>query len=176
VVNKQDQLGRTPLFLAVKERQYKASRVLLDMGPDIDAGSSQSGWSPLLLASWIGDNAHVEVLVAHGASVDHRCSTGCNFTPLAAAAASKQPQVCSALRAAGANVEYAVDLMRVSTFSAREEVAGFIAGAGTVPADPGANSVLFLALSAVLQLSTVAKSWKGNFGKLWTTVAMPKLI
>jgi hypothetical protein len=67
--------------------------------------------------------------------------------------------------------------MRASTtFSAREEIAGFISGASVVSADPGANSGLLLALSVVLQLSTVAKSWKGDVGKLWTTVAMRKLL
>jgi len=160
----------------VKERQHNASRVLLDVGPDIDVGSSQSGWSPLLMASWVGDKAHVDVLMAHGANVDHRCSTGCNFTPLAAAAASKRSQICSALRAAGADVEYAVDLMRASTFSAREEVAGFIAEAGTMSADPGATSWLLLAPSAMAHMIEVAKSLKGNVGKPWTNVAMRKFI
>jgi ankyrin repeat protein len=176
VVNKQDKLGRTPLFLAVKERQHTASRVLLDMKPDIDAGSSQSGWSPLLMASWIGDKAHVEVLVARGASVDHRCSRGCNFTPLAAAAAAKHSHICSALRAAGADVEYAVGLIRASTFATREDVAGFIAGATAMSTDPGTNSGLLLTPFAIVHLSKMAKSLKGNFGKLWTTVAMRKLV
>jgi ankyrin repeat protein len=170
VVDKQDRLGRSPLFLAVKERQHNASRVLLGIGPDIDAGSSQSGWSPLLMASFVGDKAHVEALVAHGASVDHRCSTGCNFTPLAAAAASKHSQICSALRAAGADVEYALDLMRASTYTSRVEVAEFIVGASAMYADPGVNPGLLVAPSAIVDLIEVAKSLKGKIRKLWTTV------
>jgi len=127
VVNQWDEFGRTPLFLAVKERQHSALLALLDLGADIDAGSNQTGWSPLLMASWIQDNASVEILVAHGASVDHRCSTPCNFTPLSAAAVSKSLAICSVLCAAGANVEYALDLLLASDFAAQEEVAGFIA-------------------------------------------------
>lgn len=80
VVTQLDSLGHTPLFLAVKERQHGALLMLLDLRADIDAGSNQSGWSPLQMASWMQDSACVEILVTRGASADHCCSRRWNFT------------------------------------------------------------------------------------------------
>merc|ERR1712032_127527 len=131
---------------------HSAVRMLLGLGADVDAGSSQSGWSPLVVASWVRDNAGVEILVAHGASVDHRCSTGCNFTPLSAAAASESFPICSALFAAGANVDYAVDLMLASEFGEKQSIT---------------HSIRLLKPSSVLPPSNIANSLTQYLGKVW---------
>ena len=73
--------------------------------------------------------------MAHGANVDHCCTTYCHFTPLAAAAAAQCLASCKMLVAAGASVARSVDLIHDSALSVarKKDINDFICdGAATV--------------------------------------------
>jgi hypothetical protein len=115
VLSKTYDLGRMPLYIAVKHSQHAAIETLLHRGADVDAGSLSTSWSPLVLASWMGDSVAIELLIKHGSNVDHRASHG--FTPLAAAAMARCVKSCKVLLIAGASAALA---KRLHTDSVRE--------------------------------------------------------
>jgi ankyrin repeat protein len=105
VLSNTDAIGRMPLYMAVKHSQHAAMETLLHMGADVDAGSSATSWSPLVLASWMGDSQAIELLIKHGSNLDHPASHG--FTPLAAAAMARCIKSCKVLLIAGASATLA---------------------------------------------------------------------
>jgi len=115
-----DELGRLPLYMAVRMHRYSLIEPLLHMGAEIDKGSLVNGWSPLLLASWMGDVPAVKKLIRLGSNVDFCGRYG--FTPLAAAVAAYNFESCNVLLAAGANLELAAGLMQSSGSVLKDDI------------------------------------------------------
>lgn len=116
-----DDLGRMPLFVATKMHRSSALEPLIHLGADVDAGSLTTGWSPLVLASWMGDIPAINTLISHGASLDHCGPHG--FTPLAAAAAAQNYESCKLLLDAGANAALAETMILTSGNARKEDIA-----------------------------------------------------
>jgi len=126
VLSETDKVGRTPMYLAVRTSNHQAMKLFLRLGAPINAGNVSNGWSPLLLACWMRDMEAMEMLIAHGADVDHQCSGESGFTPLAAAAAREDLEVCGILIAAGASPAKAEHLMRRSNSPMKKDIIDFI--------------------------------------------------
>lgn len=62
--------GWTPLYAAIKSRQYAVVKILLGHGADPNAVTSL-GSTPFLLASEIGDLEVIKCFVEHGANLDY---------------------------------------------------------------------------------------------------------
>ncbi len=97
--------GWTPLHLTVEARQLQVCELLLNMGADVD-GCSESGGdpSPLSEACRTRDASalpFVELLIAHGANLEHRSGNGA--TPLEIACALENFECVRLLVDAGAN-------------------------------------------------------------------------
>ena len=67
--NAKDNLGRTPLFRALKNRHYDVAELLLDKGADPSA-FDYPGSTPLHLAAKTGDAAAAALLIKRGANVN----------------------------------------------------------------------------------------------------------
>lgn len=79
-------------------RQFiKADDVLLEM-------ASSDGWTPLHLACFFGHLQTVEMLLEIGADVKVRSANAMHNTPLHAAAASRNQDICALLLSSGADV------------------------------------------------------------------------
>ncbi len=65
-INQQNELGRTPLFLAVMYGNTQMADYLISHGADKSI-RDKNGFSPLYLALYFGDNAMAEKLLAQGA-------------------------------------------------------------------------------------------------------------
>ena len=81
-------------------------KILLDAGADINQGTLEYGFTPLLLAANNGHMAIVRELLRRGANVNGRCTSG--TTPIASAAENGHLQLVKELIAAGAMVNDAV--------------------------------------------------------------------
>jgi hypothetical protein len=121
-----DELGRTPMHIAVRASKHQAMELMLHYGAPANAGNISNGWSPLLLACWLRDMEAIKMLIAHGADVDQQCFGESGFTPLAAAAASEDLGVCKLLLAAGANPGRAEYLMSRSASKSKDDIIRFI--------------------------------------------------
>jgi ankyrin repeat protein len=175
VLKSLDAYGRTPLYLAVRTSNHTAMKMMLSLGADVDAGSAESGWSPLILACWLQDAVAMEILIGHGANLDHRCNTHCNFTPLTAAAAAQCLPTCRMLLAAGAGGLRALELMSGSamTVSRRKEIIDFIRSAMAatnlmkhmalcLSKDAGKNDTMFECLAGISWIKESAEEKKFN--------------
>ena len=69
--------------------------------------ASSDGWTPLHLACFFGHLETAEVLLAMGADAKVRSANAMNNTPLHAAAASRNQDICAALLSHGAEVNAA---------------------------------------------------------------------
>jgi len=87
-----DVFGRTLVYRAVRNKHYNALSCLLTLGAPVDDGNLFSGWSPLMLAAWMGNAQAVSILLAHGADPDFARNSG-GWTPLLAAASSEHREV-----------------------------------------------------------------------------------
>lgn len=74
-----------PLHSAAAARSVETCRVLLEFGAPPDAAQHQ-GWTALMSAAQHGLEPLVDLLLAHGASLDERAEDGRNAADLAAAA------------------------------------------------------------------------------------------
>ena len=81
-------------------------KILLDAGADINQGTLQYGFTPLLLAANNGHMAIVRELLRRGANVNGGCTTGA--TPIQCAAENGYLEIVKELIAAGAIVNDAV--------------------------------------------------------------------
>jgi len=95
--------GETTLFVAISERQNDMVRSLLEAGADPNAPTAYK-WTPLYLASWLGDSEMVARLLAEGAEPDMPIAGG--DTPLGAAVAKDRYEIAQTLIDAGATVLY----------------------------------------------------------------------
>lgn len=99
-----DDLGRTPLYLAVAKNQVEIAALLLANGADVDA-SDALGHTPLIQAMWgLNHDKMVRLLLAKGASVN-LCDNG-NMTALAYAVKQGQLDDARILIANDANVNF----------------------------------------------------------------------
>ena len=120
--------GMAPLLLAVYTKRPLMAKLLLGRGAQLDVFAaaamgetsicktfaqaevgllemaSSDGWTPLHLACFFGHLETVEMLLGIGADVKVRSANARNNTPLHAAAASRNQDVCAALLSRGAEV------------------------------------------------------------------------
>ena len=77
-------MGRNDDFTeAAEERALESAQVLLNLGADVNA-ATETGWTPLHAAAFVGADTLVEFLVENGAKLD--VQNGCGQTPLSLAA------------------------------------------------------------------------------------------
>jgi glycerophosphodiester phosphodiesterase len=71
-INCCDALGQTPLYLAARSGNESFVHLLLPYKPLLDTYETVKSWTPLIIASLEGFSAIIEVLLKHGANVEHR--------------------------------------------------------------------------------------------------------
>ncbi|MBT3292006.1 MAG: hypothetical protein HN380_31980, partial [Victivallales bacterium] len=96
-----DDLGETPLLMAVRWHKFKAARAMIEKGADIHA-ENKGGTTALFGAASEGDLGLVKILVENGARVGHANSGG--YTPLHSAAAGYRQEVAAYLIGKGAKI------------------------------------------------------------------------
>lgn len=120
--------GMAPLLLAVYTKRPIMARLLLNRGAQLDVYAaaamgeteackkfiqaedvllemaSSDGWTPLHLACFFGHLQTVEMLLGLGADVKVRSANAMHNTPLHAAAASRNQDICALLLSHGADV------------------------------------------------------------------------
>lgn len=101
-INARDAWGRTPLIVALQQRQPAAVASLIELGAGI-ALTDAWGRTPLLVATQLKDTAAVRLLLARGADVDRANKN--DITPLIAAAQTGNPDAMTLLLAAGAALD-----------------------------------------------------------------------
>jgi len=180
--NAKDNLGRTPLFRALKNRHYDVAELLLDKGADPSA-CDYSGDTPLHLAAKTGDAAAADLLIKRGANVnaahdassrspmtwdtpnpvvdeygDYSAASTC-WTPLFWAAACGHGEIADMLLKSGANVNARDQHQRTPLFIARrrddDAMAERLLAAGAAP-----NAADWEGATAVPQPKTAAEPKK----------------
>lgn len=107
-VNAADELGYTPLMLAVRKGHELVVRVLMEAGADVRAVNLlDGGRTALHYAGLHGRREIAQMLIAGGANVEARARGG--MTPLGSAAAVGASEVVRVLIEAGAEVDAAQD-------------------------------------------------------------------
>jgi uncharacterized protein len=123
--------GMAPLLLAIYTKRPLMAKLLLGRGAQLDVFAaaamgetvicrkfveadglllqmaSADGWTPLHLACFFGHLETAEMLLKMGADVKVRSANAMNNTPLHAAAASRNQDICAVLLAHGAEVNAA---------------------------------------------------------------------
>jgi len=98
-----DNDGLTPLGIAAQNGKFKAARVLLDAGADVNAPIAKGGYTPLMLASISGSSELAATLIEHGAKVNAANPGG--LTALMIAAAGNRSAIAGLLLRSGADVD-----------------------------------------------------------------------
>ena len=75
-VNRADEYGMTPLYIACAKGHVNVARLLLDNGAAVDRANSFNGWTPLFIACWNGRVAAARLLLEKGAEVDRTNEDG----------------------------------------------------------------------------------------------------
>ena len=75
-VNCSDVLGQTPLYLAARSGNVTFIKLLLSYKPVIDSPETTKNWTPLIIASLAGLTTIAEILLEHGANIEHRDHAG----------------------------------------------------------------------------------------------------
>ncbi|MFN0101474.1 MAG: ankyrin repeat domain-containing protein [Bryobacteraceae bacterium] len=120
--------GMAPLLLAIYTKRPLMAKLLLGRGAQLDVFAaaamgetavcgkfveadprllgmaSSDGWTPLHLACFFGHLETAEMLLRMGANVKVRSANAMNNTPLHAAAASRNQDICALLLSHGAEV------------------------------------------------------------------------
>lgn len=75
-ISARDNMGRTPLFEAAKggEVTYSAVQLLIDQEANVMAQEDHDGWVPLNCAAQAGHDATIQLLIDHGAKINHKDS------------------------------------------------------------------------------------------------------
>ncbi|KAF1377100.1 hypothetical protein PFLUV_G00218420 [Perca fluviatilis] len=103
MINKRSDLGETPLFVAVSNKQLRCVQVLLESAADVNIQNYDKE-TPLFRACEQNSATMVAVLLNHGALVNTSCtSLGC--TALHEAACRNNVEICDMLLKAGAKLE-----------------------------------------------------------------------
>jgi ankyrin repeat protein len=104
LLESKDNLGRTPLYLAVAHNQLEIAELLLANGADVNARDPQLH-TPLIQAIWVyNHDKMMRLLLAKGAGVN--LSDKWNMTALAYAAKQGQPGDARILIANDANINF----------------------------------------------------------------------
>ena len=101
-VNDKDELGRSPLYHALRRKNLDIAELLIDSGADLK--SKSGGLTPLHKAAVEGVSSFVELLLSKGAKVDER-DDNYEFTALHYAARFGCKDVAKVLIAKGANIK-----------------------------------------------------------------------
>lgn len=91
IINCQDEMCRTPLFLAVQRGDFSTTAALLNFGARVTQ-RDVNGTTPLAIAAYKGHAALTQLLLEKGASVSARDSA--RMTPLHWAAYADRAEVC----------------------------------------------------------------------------------
>jgi glycerophosphodiester phosphodiesterase len=75
-INCCDALGQTPLYLAARSGNETIVNFLLRYKPLIDRPETVKNWTPLIIASLEGFSTIAEVLLKHGANIEHSDLSG----------------------------------------------------------------------------------------------------
>ena len=75
-VNCSDPLGQTPLYLAARSGNEMLVGLLLHYSPEVDKPENNKNWTPLIIASLAGFTSVTNMLLEHGANVEHRDHAG----------------------------------------------------------------------------------------------------
>ncbi|XP_078131133.1 ankyrin repeat and SOCS box protein 2-like [Sander vitreus] len=103
MINKRSELGETPLFVAVSNKQLQCVQVLLESAADVNIQNYDKE-TPLFRACERSSAAMVAALLNHGALVNTSCTPqGC--TALHEAACRNNVEICDMLLKAGAKLE-----------------------------------------------------------------------
>lgn len=94
-LNSRDKLGTPLLNTAVRAKQIECVEWLLDNGADIRALSADRGYSALMDAVWIGDEAMVKLLIERGSEMNIVNKEG--QTMLVLAVGANRKSICRAL-------------------------------------------------------------------------------
>jgi len=117
-VDRADPADASPLYRAAMLNRADAVRRLLELGESPDR-SEYLGLTPLMRVAARGDTQIMDLLLAHGASVDAACKLD-DFTPLLFAARFGRLEAVRRLLDAGANVNRAAASGRTPLFLAAE--------------------------------------------------------
>ena len=71
-----DVLGQTPLYLAARSGNETFISLLLRYKPVVDRPETIENWTPLIIASLAGFTTIAEILLEHGANIEHRDHAG----------------------------------------------------------------------------------------------------
>ena len=94
--------GETPLLVAIDQENTAIVECLLKNGADPNIEDASNGFSPLMLACWMGDKSLVKTLIELKANVNALSYLGCS--PLSLAMGGNHPEIVKILKKAGADV------------------------------------------------------------------------
>ena len=94
--------GETPLLVAIDQGNTAIVECLLENGADPNIVDASNGFSPLMLACWMGDESLVKTLIRLKANVNALSRLGCS--PLSLAMGGNYPEIVKILKKAGADV------------------------------------------------------------------------
>jgi ankyrin repeat protein len=100
-VNAIDELGETPLHVAVVRGYREVASLLIEKGADVNAGDVR-GLTPVHAAAWRGYRDSVDLLITKGADINARDKDG--LTPLHTAALAGRKETVAQLIEKGADV------------------------------------------------------------------------
>ncbi|KAL9619065.1 MAG: hypothetical protein Q9160_006320 [Pyrenula sp. 1 TL-2023] len=75
-INCSEAMGQTPLHLAARSGNETLTSLLLRYRPHINRTETTKGWTPLIIASVGGFSIIADLLLQHGANVEHRDLSG----------------------------------------------------------------------------------------------------
>ena len=103
-VNCSDALGQTPLYLAARSGNKTLISLLFRYKPVIDRPETTKDWTPLIIASLAGFTTIAELLLEHGANIEHRDHAG--WTAIDHASYRGHIPLAKLLSKAAANLSY----------------------------------------------------------------------
>ncbi|KAJ9598100.1 hypothetical protein L9F63_026796 [Diploptera punctata] len=102
-INTTDKNGFSTLQLAISNRKHESVEVLLQNGADVEACSDENCRPPLIMASMLGSNKTVQLLLDYNASINAIDDVG--YTAVSLASSEGKTDVVETLLKRGANTE-----------------------------------------------------------------------